>query len=106
MDGRHYFVYCIDMLTVADKKYLNQTFATKHEVNEKFAQVNEKFAQVNEKFDEVNEKLERLIFTVESLRVDHEFVVHHSSEHFEKNEQQDHRLDRIEKHLNLPTLAV
>lgn len=79
------------MLTTLDKKYLIQTFATKQEVNEKFS--------------EVNEKLERLIFTVENLAQDHQFVAHHSSEHFEKNEEQDKRLDRIENKLNLPSLS-
>ena len=40
--------------------------------------------------------------------VENELVVinHHNSEHFDKNEQQDTRLDRIENHFQLPKLAL
>lgn len=84
------------MLSTSDKNYIETTIDTKIDG----------FSQ------EMNEKLDRLLTMVsnntgEITKIEKNTAVlsYHNSQHFDKDEEQDKRLTRVESHLELPAFA-
>ena len=68
--------------------------------------IDQKFEMMNEKYDRLLTMLSNLTGSVASIEENTSVLSYHNGEHFDKDEEQDKRLDRIESHLSLPKFAL
>lgn len=110
------------MLTTSDKafleknfvtkKHIDQNFATKDDLKSGFASKNEFFDTVEEilalqkkDHDEVIQLLQGLAGDIKDIQENTTVLSHHNSQHFDKDAEQDKRLDTHAKNLGLPVFT-
>ncbi|HSW90094.1 MAG TPA: hypothetical protein VLH19_04445 [Patescibacteria group bacterium] len=90
-------------MTKSDKQFFEHNFSV---LNQRYEGLHEEVSALNQKYEKLLTVTSNSAGDIAKIEENTAVLSHHNGEHFDKNEEQDKRLDRLEKKVGLPRLAL